>query len=212
MKWVKFSAYGILLIYSAILINLNVRFGDEYVRAYFSDIVPNQKFGIGYQSLFGINTSLTMLFLTGSALLFALCICFGHRENEDWKIVFFQWSQMGIYGYLAMDERLRFHEWGGLRFGIEDAFIILGIGLCEVFLLIALWGIFKRAWRFKSCLYASGAFFGMMVFVDATQKMGIPGRLAFEDLTKLWATVFLFVFSWRYCMDWIGADSSRQEA
>ena len=40
-----------------------------------------------------------------------------------------------------------------------------------------------------------------MVFVDAFINSDMLGRLAVEDLSKLWAVVFLFVYAWSYTME-----------
>ncbi len=207
IKWIRIPLLALLVIYSFVLVSINIRGGEDNVRVYFSDIVPNMEYSLRFETLFGINTTLTMLLLAGSALLFMVCLGSGNHENKSLKPHLFQLSQAGIFAYLAADDRLRIHEAIGARLGVEDAFVLLGIGIVEVSFLLILGEIIKRPWRLKGCLLVSSAFFGLMVLVDVTQYIGFPGRLVIEDLSKLWAIVFIFVYSWRYCMGWLSEEA-----
>jgi hypothetical protein len=47
-------------------------------------------------------------------------------------------------------------------------------------------------------LLPAGFFFGFMVLIDGFAPKEIPGRLALEDLFKVWAGLCLFVYAWKY--------------
>lgn len=125
-------------------------------------------------------------------------------------MLFFQYSQVIFFLYLASDERLLIHEKTAAVLGMNDSFLILGLGLVELALLFFFGEVVKQPWRLKGWLLPVCAFFGLMVFVDAFLPERMPGRLALEDLSKIWAIVFLLIYAWKYCMDWV-VDSSQKE-
>ena len=51
---------------------------------------------------------------------------------------------------------------------------------------------------------------GLMVFVDAFIHSDMLGRLAVEDLSKLWAVVFLFVYAWCYAMERLSSSGGGE--
>ena len=48
-----------------------------------------------------------------------------------------------------------------------------------------------------------------MVGIDALCPSAMRGRLAMEDLSKTWGSVFLLVYAWQYCMK-SAADSFQK--
>lgn len=207
MKYVKILFFMGLVVYSACLLSLDLQQGQLAVRGYFSDIVTDTDYPLFYKALFGINTSISVFLLGGCALVYLVCIGVCLPKQTDWRSTVFLWSQVAFFLYLAADERLRIHEWLGGCLGVEDAFILLGMGGLEIFLLVYFGGVFSQPWRTKSHLLIAGLFFGLMVFVDAFIPSDMPGRLAVEDLSKLWAVAFLFLYAWCSSMERLSGSS-----
>jgi hypothetical protein len=201
MKYVGILFFIGLIVYSACLLSLDFQQGQPAVRGYFSDIVTDTDYPVYPKALFGINTSISVSLLGGCALLYLVCIGVRLPKKADWKSTVFLWSQVAFFLYMAADERLRIHEWLGACFGVEDAFILLGMGGLEVFLLVYFGDVLRQSWRTKIHLLITSLFFGLMVFVDAFIHSDMFGRLAVEDLSKLWAVVFLFVYAWCCTME-----------
>jgi len=201
MKYLSILFFLGLLIYSACLLSLDFIQGQSAVRGYFSDIVTDADYPVLYKTLFGINTSISVCLLIGCALLYLVCTAVRSPQMTDWKLPVFLWSQVVFFLYVAADERLRIHEWLGGSLGIEDAFILLLMGALETFSLVYLGGVLRQSRRKKIHLLATVLFFGLMVVVDAFVQPNWPGRLAVEDLLKLWAVVFLFAYAWCYTID-----------
>ena len=184
-----------LAVYSAGLLAVDVVKGQETARGFFSDIVAGDDYPLPDKGLYGLNTSLCVIFLTGTALLHAVSVGASRDERFPW----FEVSQVVFYLYLAADDRLRIHEKLGERLGMDDAYLLLALGVAQVFLLIFLGRVQRQAWRLKGCLLAAGGLFFLMVVIDAFLPDEMKGRLAMEDLAKLWAVVFLFLHAWRHC-------------
>jgi hypothetical protein len=212
MKYVTILFFLVLLIYSVCLLSLDFLHGQIAVRGYFSDIVTDANYPVLYKTLFGINTSISVCLLSGCALLYLVCTAVRSPQIADWKLPVFLWSQVVFFLYVAADERLRIHEWLGVFLGVEDAFILLLMGSLEIVSLVYLGGLLGQCRRKKIHLLATTLFFGLMVIVDAFMQPNWPGRLAVEDLLKLWAVVFLFAYAWCYTMDRLSvADGERIE-
>lgn len=204
MKCIYFVFFIGLLIYSICLLSLDFMFGQAAVRGYFSDIVTDAHYPVLYSSLFGINTSISVCLLCGCSLLYLICIAVPTSRMTDWKLSFFLWSQVVFFLYVAADERLRIHEWLGGSLGVEDAFILLAMGALETVALLYFGGVLGQSRQKKIHLFLTVLFFALMVVVDAFIQPNWPGRLAVEDLLKLWAVVFLFSYAWCYTIDRVG--------
>ena len=188
-----------------------MQFGQDQVRGFFSDIVTGTDHPLPYRAFFGINTTLTVVMLMGAALLFFVCVSYSARQGVTGKIGFFQCSQVVFFIYLASDERLLIHEKMAAVLGVNDSFLILGLGLIELGLLFSVGEVIKQSWSVKRWLLPVCGFFGVMVFVDAFLPERMAGRLAVEDLSKTWATAFLLIYAWQYCTGWV-FGSSRKES
>ncbi len=209
MKVLKFLLFAALLCYSAALLGVDFTCSQEHARGYFSDIVDGVDYPLPYYALFGINTTLTVVLLSGISILFAVCIGCGNRTERGGKPLFFLWSQFFFFLYLTCDERLLIHEKAGLILGMEDAFLLIGLGIIELLLLFVAGDVMKQGVKLKGCLLVACAFFAAMVFIDAFLPPRMPGRLALEDLSKTWAIVFLFMYAWHFSMGWISDLNER---
>ena len=190
-----------LFLYTVGLLSLDFLQGEFAVRGYFSDIVTDTNYPVLYNSLFGINTSLSVCLLCGCAVLYLVCSAVPAADVRERRLTLFLWSQVLFFLYVAADERLRIHEWLGGSLGIEDAFILLFMGVLEVILLVSLGGLLRQSRQTKIYLLVTALFFALMVVIDAWMPSNFPGRLAAEDLFKLWAIVFLFVYAWCFTME-----------
>ena len=209
MKYVKILFFVGLLVYSACLLSLDLQHGQYAVRGYFSDIVTATNFPVFCDTLFGINTSISVLLLGGCALLYLVCIGSPSSKPTGWKSTLFLWSQVVFFLYVAADERLRIHEWLGGFFEVEDAFILLALGVLETFFIVYFGDVMRQSWQTKIYLLIACLFFGLMVFVDAFIHSDMLGRLAVEDLSKLWAVVFLFVYAWCCAMERLSSSGAE---
>jgi|GEM_PF-655030 len=200
------GAFIMLSVYSAGLFCIDITRGEEISRGYFSDIVPGEDYQLAFPPMFGINTSLSVILLAGTALLYAVSVTFSERKDRTPKDTVFQTVQVLFFAYLAADDRFRLHEFAGYRIGVDDAFLLLGLGVVQVGVLIGLGVVHKQVWHLKGCLLTAGALFFLMVLIDAFMPEEIRGRLSMEDLSKLWATAFLFLYAWFYCQTWISGQ------
>ena len=113
----------LLIIYSIFIISIEFLFGQPHVREYLTDIK-------GDVILFGINTTLTTLFLVLIAYNFMLCtVNYKKSEKSEKSFLPFFVLQTALFLYLAMDERFRIHERIGRHLGLDDAFVLASIGL-----------------------------------------------------------------------------------
>jgi hypothetical protein len=209
VKALKFTLLAGLLLYSVALLWIDFAVSQDQVRGYLSDIVDGHDYPLPYFALFGINTTITVVLLTGISLLFAVCLGTRPPTSGDARLRFFLWSQFLFFLYLACDERLLIHEKAGKLLGVNDALLLGGLGLVELVLLFAAGDVMKQARSLKQRLAWACVFFAAMVLIDGLLPSLMPGRLAMEDLAKTWAIVFLFLYAWRFCMEWISAR--RQE-
>ena len=202
-KWIGMAFIVMAILCSVGLLMMDVRFGQDYVRGFFSDIVPGTDYLLPYQALFGINTTLTVSMLTGISLLFLFSASMGRHLNMRGSRMGFLWFQAVFFFYLACDERLLIHEKIGSLLSINDAIWILALGVVELLVLFSVGEVVRQSWRIKGWLIAAAASFAIMVCVDAFFPSQMRGRLALEDLSKTWAIVFLLIYAWQYCMDFI---------
>ena len=201
MKWACITVCFLLGLYSIALLVIDIQLGQDFVRGYFSDIITGTDYTLPYRAFFGINTSITVVMLVGIALLFLVCVGLGRYSAFRGPHRSFLWSQVFFFLFLACDERLLIHEKMGSLLHVEDALLIFGLGLAELLLLFLVGRVMQQSWRIKGWLIPAAACFAVMVFIDAFLPSGLPGRLAFEDLSKTWSILFLLIYAWQYCMD-----------
>lgn len=159
---------------------------------------------------YGINTSLSVFLLGATAVLFAVCtLCIeagpaGRRER------IFCRSQVVVFAYLAFDDRFLLHE--AVIFLASDIWLLLAAGAVELLLLVKFGDLRSRSWFTRRCLALGIAFFLAMSMIDAFVPLKLFLRLSFEDLSKLWGTVFFFMFAWSICAGKIADLRSRRDA
>ena len=106
-----------------------------------------------------------------------------------------------MFVYFALDELFMIHELAGLRFGFNDAFMILGLGIVEVILIVGIGEPRAMGRRGKRLLGAGVVLFLCMWVIDAFAAKRAFLRLSLEDLFKLWAIVFFFLWALQICRD-----------
>ena len=196
MKKLGMFIFALLIIYSLLMFFLEIKTSQEYIRNYFTDIK-------GPVLFFAVNTTVCVFLAWGTALIFSICLMLISSEGER-KERFFLWSQVIIFIYLGCDDRFMFHEHFGVVFGVKDALILGAIGVVEVILLLGPGNFFRRPGRIRQPVYFAAIFFGAMIVIDGLFPARMTGRLALEDLCKLWAYVFLFYFAWEVCRGKVG--------
>jgi hypothetical protein len=117
------------------------------------------------------------------------------EKDRGKKACLFYTSQIALFIYLGLDERFMFHERIGIFLGINDVLILLLCGIVEIGLLAYLGDLEKRPKRVQQYLYLGAMFFAGMAFIDAFLPDRMILRLSFEDLSKIWGIVFLFMFA-----------------
>jgi hypothetical protein len=173
--------------YSAALMSMEYRFGQDHVRPYFSDINGPVRF-------FAVNTTLSSFLLWTVGLAFGTCWLLSEKEDGK-KPALFYLSQSLLFFYLGVDELYRLHEWAGGQLGIKDAYVLLVPG-GMIAASLWFWGdLDKRSWRTKGYLLMAGVFFAVMVSMDTVASARMVFRLSVEDLSKLWSDVFLLLFA-----------------
>ena len=185
-----FFFYLILVIYSLSILILEFRFGQDHARNYLTDIK-------GPVFFFAINTTITTFLLWLIAFIYFLNGNTLHKTDHDRKQVYYYQLQTLLFVYLGFDERFLLHEKIGGLLKINDALFLLFIGLIELFILIKLGGVLKYNFKTLRYLFFAGVFFTSMVLIDGLLPSKLLLRLSLEDLFKLWAIYFLFMFSFR---------------
>lgn len=188
------SAMILLAIYSATMIWIEIRSGQDYVRHYMTDIDGPVRF-------YAINTTLSVCLLWGAAGLFLLNLI----TTRDWKgrgreRLFFL-SQFLLLAYLGMDDRFKFHETFGWLFGVNDVFVLGAIAAAELAALGILGNLRIRSPKTRNYLVLGGLLTGLMLIADGAFADDQFLRLSIEDLFKAWASLFLFLFSWEVYSD-----------
>lgn len=184
-----YFGYFILSIYCAVLIFLEIHTSQDFVRNFFTDIQGDVPF-------YAVNTSLSVSFLAATSLMFVIVLMTLPDEHIHENTIKFYRSQVVFFAFLACDDRFLIHEFLGHILGINDAFLLLGLGITEISLII-LWSDF-REWNrnTKNNLYKAALFAALMIVIDGFFPREMIPRLSLEDLSKTWANVFIFSYSW----------------
>ena len=191
-----------LVLYSLAMVISEIAVSRDFVRYFFTDITNpllfdsvitiDSNFARGFLvRLFGVNTTLCVLLLWTCCILFA-CRFFiaGKKRVRTFALI-----QMILFAYLALDERFLFHELIGVIVGINDAFVLLIIGIAELAVLFHWRDVWLEAQHSGMFLLFAAFFFFLMILIDAFIHSPSLPRLAAEDLFKLWACFSLLFFS-----------------
>ena len=88
--------------------------------------------------------------------------------------------------------------------------MFLGLAITEVALLLWL-GRFRHWPKHLRCyIYAAAGFLLAMLTIDEFVPRDLVPRLSLEDLSKTWATVFIFLYAWHTCCDRIRALKEQE--
>ncbi|MDM8559977.1 hypothetical protein [Candidatus Parabeggiatoa sp. HSG14] len=188
MKTSRISLFLIVAVYSLILMAIEWKTSQQFVRQFVTDIE-------GKVFFYAINTTFSVFLLWATALIFGICLlCIDKvQQRRDY---FFYISQIIMFTYLGFDERFLIHETIGLWLGRNDAYLVLGLGFVEIGLLVGFGNLHQKTVAARYFLYTAAVFFAMMVIIDAKFPSQMVLRLSFEELTKLWAEVCLALFAW----------------
>jgi len=187
--------FTILSAFSIWLILAEFYKSQDFVRLYVTDIlgpgpVDNQQ----HVPFYAVNTTITVCLQLGTALLFFLAERFSRTDDLPGRERYFLRSQVILFAFLGCDDRFLLHEALGLWLHVNDALILALWGAVELAALFLLGRIHKRSRRSRAFIYVAATLFAVMVVVDGLVPETVTGRLAFEDLLKTWACMFLFLF------------------
>lgn len=192
-KTLLILALLVLTFYTALLLAVELRTSQDYVRHYFTDLE-------GPVAFWGVNTTVSVALIggTGLLLLFAAAMLRHVPAALEARRLFL--SQAAIFGFMAFDDRFQFHEKVSYRLGIADHYVLLAVVAVEVVLLT----IYARPRRLPHLLprhsiiwFAVGVLlFGVMLFIDALVPHMMVLRLSTEDLAKTWSAAAFFASGW----------------
>ncbi len=198
MKSLRFAPPALMVLYSIALVAVELRTSQDHVRHYFTDIE-------GPVRLYAINTTLSVCLLWACALIFGVVLLvirgtpgrssapFAPLRGDERR---FCVSQIVVFGYLGADDRFLLHERLSDVVPLHDTLILVVVGALEAAAL-ALWGdLPRRSGRARVYLLLAAVLFVVMAAIDAFAPSELMLRLSFEDLSKVWASLFLFLFSW----------------
>jgi len=190
--------FGGLVVYSALLIGVEAGTSQEYVRHYFSDIDGGRPF-------FAINTTLSMMLLASGAVLMIFA-AFAQPASTPRRASLLLFTQAGMLGFLAFDDRFQLHEALAYRLNLGDHFIMAIWALIElIFILVFARRNFVPISSFVFVVIGAVFFVIMMIF-DAVLPHDMFLRLSVEDLAKSWAAACFFAASWCLARYHIGLD------
>jgi len=205
MKKLIVSAFcAVLLIYSTLLVALEWSTSQATVRPYFADIS-------GPVHFYAVNTSLSVFLLGGTGLLFLVALSFAGEESPPREKRFY-FSQACFFAYLGVDDRFLVHEYIGKRLQIDDAFVLLTMGVIEFACLVLLARPYLKKRKTVVPFAAASAFFGLMVLFDGFIPRGMTLRLSGEDLFKTWGCFCFLLFAWSILEDAVLRKTDAAEA
>ncbi len=190
MKVIRIVIFIVLGIFSILMILTELKEGQDYVRHYFTDIS-------GPVLFYGINTTMNTFILWAYSFVFVIVLSI---QKISGKHLLFVLSQIGIFMYLGFDDRFKFHEIAGEIIGINDALIVGGVGVLEVVCLFWLGEVYKLKRDIYIFLIIAALFFFIMSVIDFAFPHEMTLRLTFEDLFKIWSSLFLLLFAWKYLL------------
>jgi hypothetical protein len=203
MKSLKICVLTFVAGYSAALLSLEYRWGQDYVRNYFTDITGPVRF-------YAVNTTFSAFLLWSIAVMFGMSFMLTEEEPKAPRCL--SGSLCLLFLYLGLDERFMLHEWWGDLLDKNDAYFVVLPGLMFVGVLY-FWGDLQhRSWRTTLYLLCAAALFFVMLLYDVFVPDQMLWRLSLEDLTKLWSDIFLFLFAWEIFKQHVVPNKSRVEA
>lgn len=189
---IRFRAilFPLLILYSGLLLYIEGQFGQAMARHFFTDIDGVYRSPLLGFPFYGINTTLNAFGLWATTLVFVIGLSLIDPSRETQEKRFFL-SQIVMFAYFGFDDRFMLHE--SLYRG---DLILAGLGGIELCCLI-FWGQVKtRSPVARRYLYLGVLWATLMLAVDFLLPSHLIFRLSAEDLSKLWGTVYLFLFAW----------------
>lgn len=179
----------ILSIYSAILLAIEFKTSQDYVRQFFTDIEGDAMF-------FAVNTTASVSLLLGtSMLLMFAALAVGAKKQPEARP--FLVSQSLMFGLLAFDDRFQLHERIAYRVDIADHYVMAVWALLEITAIIAFLQLRHASIQMTLLFLFGCGFFAIMMGFDALVPHNMLMRLSIEDLAKTWAAAMFFGFAWQ---------------
>ena len=200
-KLIIFTFCAVLFIYSTLLVSLEWSTSQASVRPYFADIS-------GPVHFYAVNTSLSVFLLGATGLLFLVALSFTGPESPPREKLFY-FSQACVFAYLAADDRFLLHEYIGKQLHIDDAFVLLSIGLTEAACLVCLGRSYLNKGKTLVPLVLASGLFGLMVLFDGFVPRDMTLRLSGEDLFKTWSCFCFLLFGWSVLEDAVLIGQAR---
>lgn len=188
MRYAKAICFVLLIVYTLCLVYAELRYSQDFARNFFSDIY-------GPTIFFGINTTLSASLLWCIALVFGISGMFLERKPGQRRTRVFYVSQVLMFCYLGVDDRFRLHEWVDQHVPHGEALVLVGAAIVEAYLVIFVGDLRKWSKRTRLYLGIGAVLSGVMMFIDLLLPTDWVLRLSCEDLSKVWAEVFLFMFA-----------------
>ena len=176
MQKLKLSLFIVLLLYTSAIFYIEITTSQDYVRNYLTDIN-------GPVFFYGVNTTLSTFFLWATALVFIIVFLFKHTPKEK----YFYISQIIFFVWIGLDDRFQIHEM------ISDKLLIF-YAIIEICLIGLFWEFINK--KSRKNLIIGCVLLSLMLIVDFFLPAEMVLRLSSEDLLKIWAHVFLFLYSW----------------
>ncbi len=189
----RYVGFALLAAYSAVLLGIELRTSQDYVRNFFTDID-------GPVPFYAVNTTLSVFLLWSTGLIMLFAATFLANVVGAVQIRKFYLSQAPMFALLGFDDRFLVHEKLSFRLGILDHYVLLVWAAVE----LALLALFFRRRDFTvtelGTFGAAVAMFGVMLAIDALAPERMLLRLSIEDLAKSWSGALFFCFAWTSSM------------
>lgn len=190
MSPLRNTLFLLLALYSLTLLYLEWRFGQSFVRHFFTDINAMHRSVIPHFPFYAINTTLSAFTFWATALIFSVGLLVINPVREIQEKRFFI-SQVILFIIFGFDDRFMMHETL-----YRGDLLLAGLGIVELACLIFLGQLKIRPYQTKVYLFISIMWAGAMFSIDLLLPSHLPLRLSVEDLAKLWSVVFFFCFAW----------------
>ncbi len=192
IKFGKRLLFACLILYSCLILFIEYTQGQSVVRNYVSDIEGKLPF-------YGVNTTLSTIFLVLTAYNFGLVFFkMDLKAKSQRRMALFVLTQIFVFLLLAFDDRFRLHESIRTYLDVSDSLLHVLIALLEMVVFIYCkqinWPLAKRDYY----LITGGFLFVVMFMIDRYGSSTGFMRLSFEDITKFWSVVFLFLYSFQF--------------
>lgn len=201
IKWY----FPVLILFSIIIITLEFRFGQEYVRHYLTDLK-------GPVFFYGIQTTITTVLLVIISYNFVLTYFFAKNiPSKPGNFRLFFLAQTLIFLFLAIDERFMIHERLAFFLNIHDAIPLLTIAAFQLLIFLYYRDYCKSLVYWSSPIVLGSICFAVMIAIDTFAPLHADLRLSFEDLFKLWGIFFFFRYSCKLFLAWVKPTENALE-